>query len=293
MSRPCSPSVSSSTGPALFALWQRIAEFPAAEWEAALNDLMEWIAQAIDADNVIWIGAIRVQRGAAAKRDAFLGWRLRGRRPLRPDPEAYRQQLTAYYTSEHYGKLTPTYYQRSHEPKQEAHIGLTSRASMAGAGKFRVHRLRDGWIDFEAFRRSLHYRLYYRDAGIRDRIWIGFPVTPDRESFFLIDRFQQRGGPRRRLFSLEEAAGVGDAVRGLPEFHRRLFLGSGLLAGDKPLSPMEQEILRGLLTARTEKQIAASTGQKPATLHKYVTTLYARFGVKSRAALMALWLGNR
>lgn len=273
----------------LYEIQQEMAMFPVSQWDQALRFFMEWIAQAIDADNVIWIGAIRTLHGTRADMDPFLGWRLRGRCPLHPDPEPYRQQLAAYYNSEHYGKLTPTYHERSHDPKEEAHVGLTSRASMAGAGEFRVHRMRDGWIDFEEFRQSLHYRLYYRDAGIRDRIWVGFPVNSTRESFFLIDRIQ-KSKKRRALFTLRQAMLVGDAIRGMPLFHRDLFLGYGLLLQDKPLSPMEQAILRGLLTEKTEKQIAATTGQSPKTLHKYVTGIYKKFGANSRASLMALWL---
>lgn len=250
---------------------------------------MEWIARQIAADNVIWIGAVRVLRGEPAQADAFLGWRLRARVALRPDPEPYRKQLASYYDSEHYGKLTPTYYKRSHEEKKDDHVGMDSRASMAGTGRFRVHRLRDGWIDFAVFRRTSHYKLYYRDGGIADRIMIGFPVTGDLESFFLIDRFHAEGIARRRHFTLQESRLAGDAVRGMPGIHRRLFLGNGLLMGDKPLSPMESQVLQCLLTGLAEKEIAAKTGQKPSTLHKYVTQLYARFKVKSRPELMALW----
>jgi DNA-binding CsgD family transcriptional regulator len=276
----------------LFALWQTLTGFPAGETDAALGELMHWIARRIDADNVIWIGAVRVLRGPAAKTDPFLGWRLRARRPLHPDSKAYREQLARYYLSEHYGKRTSTFYARSHEEKKDAHIGMTGHASLAGAGRFRVHRLRDGWIDFDAFRRTPHYRIYYRDAGIVDRMTIGFPVSADTESFLLIDRWRRTQGPHRRPFTQRDAAVAGAAVQGAPELHRRILLTHGLFVGDKPLSPTERQILQRLLTGQTEKEIAHATGQKPATLHKYVTSLYAQFGVKSRAALMALWLGG-
>jgi DNA-binding CsgD family transcriptional regulator len=275
---------------ALHVLWRGIAAYSAAETDEALRHLMKWIAQAIDADNVIWIGGVRVLRGAAAKKDPFMGWRLRAREALRPDPPAYQRQLAAYYDREHYGKLTPTYYDRSHEAHDEAHIGLDSRATMSTTGRFRVFRQRDGWFDFAAFRRTLHYKLYYLDSGIVDRILVGFPISPGRESFLLIDRFQKPGGPRRRHFSKREAELAGSAARGLPELHRRLFLDTGLMMGDKVLSPTERQILRGLLTGQSEKELAIAMGQKPATLHKYVTALYARYGVSSRAAFMALWL---
>lgn len=276
----------------LFRLWDALAAHPAGEMDEALKFLMRWIAEKIGADNVVWIGALRVLKGAEAKGDPFLGWRLRGRRPLRPDPSSYQKQLGSYYLSEHYGKLTPTYYSRSHEDRKDAHVGMTSRAAMAGAGKFRVHRMRDGWIDFRAFEKTLHYELYYRDPGIEDRIWIGFPINPNSESFFLIDRFRGRGRKARLHFSMEEAMLAAAAVRGIPEFHRRLFLSNGLMVGDKPLSPTERHILQGLLGGRPEKEIAEAMGQKLATTHTHVKKLYTVFGVKSRAALMALWLGG-
>lgn len=276
----------------VYALWQRLAAFSAGETERALRHLMQWLADAIDADNVVWIGAVRARQGAAAKNDPFFGWRLRARRALKPYTEEYHRLLQRYYLSEHYGKLTPTYYARSHENKID-HVGMTGRASLAGAGRFRVHRLRDGWIDFAAFKRTEHYRLYYRDMGTIDRMTIGFPVSSDAESFFLIDRLRRDGPPRRRPFTQRDATFAGDVARGVPELHRRLFLTLGLFVSDKPLSPTEQQVLQYLLTGMSEKQIAATTGQRPATLHKYVTALYARFRVKSRPALMALWLGGR
>jgi DNA-binding CsgD family transcriptional regulator len=277
---------------ALHVLWQKIAAYSAAETDEARVHLMKWIARAIDADNVIWIGGVRVLSGAAAKKDPFMGWRLRAREALRPDPAPYRRQLAAYYDREHYGKLTPTYYDRSHVPHDDAHIGLDSRATISTTGRFRVIRLRDGSFDFAAFRRTLHYKLYYLDSGIVDRIVVGFPISAGRESFLMIDRIQKPGGPRRRHFSKREAQLAGSAARGVPELHRRLFLDCGLMVGDKVLSPTERQILRGLLTGQSEKELALAIGQKPATLHKYVTALYARYGVNSRAAFMALWLGG-
>jgi len=276
----------------IFELWQRLAEYPASETDAALAHLQKWIAKTICADNVIWIGAVRVLHGVAAKADPFLGWRLRDRVALRSDPEPYRKQLTQYFEPEHYGKLSPTYYERSHEAQREDHVGMDSRATMAGCGGFRVYRIRDPrYLNFGAFEKTAHYRRYYLEGGIHDRIMAGFPVTPECESFFLVDRFQAE--PEPRLFNLREATVVGDAVRGVPWLHRRLFLGNGLLVSDKLLSPTERQILKGLLTGATEKELALSTGQQVTTLHKYVSALYVRYGVKSRPALMALWLDGK
>jgi DNA-binding CsgD family transcriptional regulator len=273
-----------------YALWQRLASFGAAGSERALRELMDWLARELDADNVIWIGAVRALRGAAATDDPFFGWRLRARESFKPDSDSYKHLLKDYYDGHHYGKLTPTYYARSHAGKLD-HVGMTGRASLAGAGRFRVHRLRDGWIDFAAFRRTLHYRLYYRDQGIVDRMTIGFPVSEDAESFLLVDREKRQLSERRRPFNARDAALAGAAVRGVPELHRRLFLDYGLLVSDKPLGPMERRILHGLLSGGSEKELAAAAGQSHGTLHKYVSALYKRFQVNGRAGLMALWLG--
>lgn len=274
---------------ATFALWQRMAGFSASETDAALNFLQEWIAKQIGADNVVWIGGVRVQHGTEARADAFLGWRLRARVALHPDPAPYRKQLAQYFDSEHYGKITPTYYQRSHEAKKEDHVGMDSRASMSGCGHFRVGHIRDPkFLDFIAFQQTAHYQRYYRDGGIADRFLVGCPVTKDHESLWMVDRWKSR-----RPFTSRQTLLVGDALRGLPGFHRHLVLGSGLLFADKPLSPMECEIVKGLLTSQSEKEIAVTLDRKPSTMHKHVLGLYERFGVKSRQALMALWLGGQ
>lgn len=276
---------------AIFDLWQRMVEFPASETEAALRHLQEWIAKEVGADNVIWIGSVRIMHGASAKADPFLGWRLRSRAALHPDPPPYRKQLAQYYDSEHYGKLTRTYYERSHEAKDEDHVGMDSRASMSGCGRFRVGHIRDEkFLDFTAFKKTSHYRRYYRDGGIADRFMVGCPVTKDHESLWMVDRFRRKS---RRPFTAGETVMIGGVLRGLPLLHRRLLLANGLLMADKLLSPLERTILQSLLTGQTEKQIAFAMGRSPTTLHKRVTALYTRFGVTSRPALMTLWLGGK
>jgi DNA-binding CsgD family transcriptional regulator len=277
---------------ATFALWERLAGFGVGETDAQLRHLQDWLLRAIRADNVIWIGAVRVLRGARAKGDPFLGWRLRGRVTFKPEPEAYRRQHAEYYANDHYGRLTRGYYERSHSDRVRlTHAGMTGTASLAGAGAFRVHRLRDpDFLDYAAFRHTEHHRLYYRIPGIIDRMTIGYPVDADTESFFLIDRYRTRAdGTRGRPFAACDAAIAGGAVRGVRALHRQLLMSHGLLGGDKLLSPVERQILFGLLRGDTERAIAATLGQKPATLHKYVRDLHARFGVRSRAELMALW----
>lgn len=277
---------------ATFALWDRLAAFPVGETDAQLQCLLQWLRHAVSADNVIWIGAVRVLRDAGSKDDPFFGWRLRGRVTLRNEPPAYREQHLRYYATDHYGRLTRGYYERSHRDEVRlVHAGMTGTASLAGAGAFRAHRLRDpDFLDFAAFKRTEHYRLYYRIPGIVDRMTVGFPAHDDAESFFLIDRYRPRAdGGRGRPFALRDVAVAAGALRGVRTLHRQLLMSRGLLGGDKLLSPVERHILFGLLRGDTERKIAAGLGQKPATVHKYVGDLHARFGVGGRAELMVLW----
>jgi DNA-binding CsgD family transcriptional regulator len=53
------------------------------------------------------------------------------------------------------------------------------------------------------------------------------------------------------------------------------------------LTPREQETLALLLTDASEKTMAARLGISPHTVHTYVTRLYRKIGVRSRAGLMA------
>jgi DNA-binding CsgD family transcriptional regulator len=294
MSSDPGPSVALAVDAATFALWDDLATFPPGATDAQLQCVQRWLARAVGADNAIWIGAVRVLRGVRAKDDPFLGWRLRGRATLRTEPSAYREQHSRYYASDHYGRLTRGYYERSHRDQVRlVHAGMAATASLAGAGTFRAHRLRDQeFLDFAVFKRTEHYRLYYRLPGIIDRITVGFPVHADAESFFLIDRYRVRAdGTRARPFAARDVAIAGGAARGMRSLHRQLMMSYGLLTGDKLLSPVERQILFGLLRGDTERGIAQALGQKPATVHKYVGDLHARFGVNSRAELMALWYG--
>lgn len=251
----------------LDALWDQLADFPVARTDAALRHLMETVCGWIGADNSVWVAAVRLRHGAAARRDSLHGWRARHYVPLRVKVPGE-------------GKLV-----RDSMRKQESEPPLTSCAMARLAGQFRVHRLRDGFVDFQAFRRTPHYQLLYKGRGIDDRIWVGFPVNADAESFFLFDKWDTR-----RRFSRADVALAGRALRHLKSFHRRLLLSHGLTVGGRLLSPAERRVLSLLLTDCTEKEAAAQLGLTWQTAHRYVVDIYRKFGVNSRAGLMALWL---
>jgi DNA-binding CsgD family transcriptional regulator len=82
-------------------------------------------------------------------------------------------------------------------------------------------------------------------------------------------------------------------VRLLEFFHEELgrLVGRQLVSATEPgpekLSPRLRQTLARLIEGDSEKQVAARLGLSPSTVHEYVTTLYRRFGVRSRGELLA------
>jgi DNA-binding CsgD family transcriptional regulator len=76
-------------------------------------------------------------------------------------------------------------------------------------------------------------------------------------------------------------------------FHReigrliRRALASATEAGPDTLSPRLRQTLACLVEGDDEKRVATRLGLSQATVHQYVTMLYRRFGVRSRAQLLA------
>jgi DNA-binding CsgD family transcriptional regulator len=71
-------------------------------------------------------------------------------------------------------------------------------------------------------------------------------------------------------------------------------LGLALATSEEPgpagLSPRLRQTLESLLDGDSEKQAAARLGLSVNTVHEYVTSLYRRFGVSSRAELLTHFL---
>src|SRR5690606_4791217 len=119
---------------------------------------------------------------------------------------------------------------------------MPSMALTRGAGKFRVHRLRDGFIDFAAFEQTPNYQAIHVQTGIADRLWVVFPVSLDAESYFVFDK---HGVPR--WFTSEHATLAGNVIRGLKWFHRQMLCSHGLPVAQSPLTPTERQVVQLLL----------------------------------------------
>lgn len=257
----------------VFALWDGLAEFNSSESDAALRHLFESLARLVCADNVFWFAAVRLLSGAAADGDPAHGWRMRSYEFWRDEP-AKQERL----------KLL----RKSLDRKGDVPVGMTTTAISAEAGRFRVHRLRDGLIDFKAFKATPHYDFFYRHPRIDDRLWVVLPLGPDTESYFVIDKIATR-----TRFSAADAELAGFVLRGIKWFHRALALSHGLIAARSPLTATERRVTRLLLSGRSEKQIADALGSGLGTTHNHVGQIFRKFGVRSRAELTALWLGHR
>lgn len=245
-------------------LWDELADFDAARFDGALEHLMEGICQLVDAQNVNWFGAVRMADILSG--DPVHGWRPRCVQFLHPSA-----QIDASVK----------------EQTRNLELGSvdeTTILNVALAGTFRANRAIDlapGWLE------SDYYRRYYKPFGLNDVIWAGVPVNDDAECYFGV--FRDNAHPH---FTPQERDLVACALRGLKWFCRRQMLSHGLTVATLPLTATEREVLGGLLSGLSEKQIAAVRQQSPHTTHEYVTNIYRKFGTSNRAALMAIWLGK-
>jgi len=253
----------------IYGLWDELADLPLADQRGTIELLFSRISGWIGADDAFWIGIARVQDGSHADNDVLYGWRLRAAECWIPRPE---------FNQEYIRKVLA---------HMERDPGLSTRKVISEAGRFRSYRLHDGFIDFEAFRQTAQYQMYFEKGGITDRIWCVFPVNQDAESLFCFDRIR-----RETRYSAADARLVEQALRGIKWFHRQLLLNHGLLVGKTPLSPAHRRLLPQLLSRKSEKEIAEALGLSRATTHKYVTDIFRSFGVSSRAGLMTLWMGG-
>ena len=246
-------------------IWDRLADFDASKVDEALAFLQINLCELINAQNTDWVGVVRM--GADTSGDPAKSWRPPVIRVLRHN-EKFMESVKEQVRNLGRGIIN------------EVVIRIVGMS-----GRFRVCRLCDvvpsEWFDSPSF------QSYYQSCGHRDAVYAAFPVNEDAESYFGL--FRALGQPP---FTVEERDMLAYALRGIKWFHRQLLLSHGLLVADTPLTTVERRVLQGLLTGLAEKEIAATQGQSYHTTHEYVSSIFRKFGVNNRAALMALWLGG-
>lgn len=254
-----------STRDRIYRLWDALADYDAAQVDAALDHLLGGLCDLVGAQNAAWAGFVRMAEARGS--DPADGWRPPVTHILHPT-----EKLAA--------AIHDQWRQLSQRLINAAAVGLIEQA-----GSFRACRLCDlvgpDWFE------SDFYRTHYRECDREDAIYTVFPVNEDAESYFCVIR--ALGQPR---FTEQERDILAHALSGLKWFHRQLLLSHGLLVAKTPLTPAERRVLQGLLTGRSEKQVAADLGQSYHTTHDYVTAIYRKFGVNNRPALMNLWLSG-
>ncbi len=254
---------------AIHRLWDTLADFPVSQTEQALTHLMKGICELIDAGNAYWLGYIRFN---AEPDDP-----LKGLRPgLPPGANRYLYPAPVHTDS---SRMQTIQWNR-----KEVNEGYVRAAR--DAGQFRSFRLRKEMRP-EYFEEPF-YQTFHASRGFHDQCVVMFPVNQDYESMF---NFQRVGV--KKDFTAEEEAIAAYALRGIKAFHRQLALSYGLLVAERPLSAIQHQITSLLLTDRSEKQIAEQIGKPVSATHKHVTQIFRKFGVNSRAGLMAVWLGQK
>lgn len=250
---------------AIAALWDKLADFHAGDMAAARDHVMAALCGWLKAKNAGWIGGVRT---GIEPSDPLLGWRIGTVAYLREEP----------VNTKAVAEMKARWLKREADP--------LSLHSVRGAGeRFRAFSLRGAMTP--AWFEAPYYRMFYAGRGVRDAIIVYFPLNADAESVFIFHGDADRGS-----FAPEEIALAARALRGIKWFHRQLMLSHGLLVASTPLSLSERKVLQELLSDATEKTIAKRLDLAPSTVHQYAMIIYRKFGVKSRAGLMSLWLNR-
>lgn len=260
--------ISRSDRERVFQLWDELAAIPSAEIDRAWRHLATTIAGWIQSDMVYWVATVRLLSDEQAANDPLFGWRVRVVEFL--DPPSSAAKLAAHMEVN----------DRLDEP------GMTTIAAVRDSGVFRVRRLHHDFIDLDKFRQTDYYRKNFVELGIRDELFVACPISPETEVYYVFNRREIDG-----LFNAPDAEIAGYALRGLSWFHRQMVYSHGLLVARDPLTPMQREVLQLLLSDKSEKAIAAELGQSYNTTHSHVKEIFRKYNVKSRAGLMAVWLG--
>ena len=249
-----------------YALWDRLAEFSAGDGDAALTHLLTTLCDLVAARNALWSVVVRLPL-SAPKDDPLFGWRPRLVRLLHPVPAmaaSVQEQFDTLWSS---------------------NVDLSQILAVSGDEPFRTRLLFEAlppeWFEGE------HYRRHYLDVGHADSISVRFALNDDVRIHLFV--FRDAQSPR---FSVLDSSLLGFVMRGLRWFCRQQLLSHGLLIANAPLTPAERRVLLGLLDGHPEKQIALKLDQSPNTTHFHIKSIYAKFGVRNRSALAALWLGK-
>lgn len=250
----------------IHALWDSVAELGATGLDQALALVLSELTDLLGAHYTWWMGALRLSD--AFERDPVSGWRPRVVYNLHPSADR------EYVKQKHCRRI------------ETGEIDQSVLENLRGVGHFRVNIMHEmmpeGWF------LSDYYQSLYRPFEMRDAIYVVMPVGDSVESWMAFER----NGLDKPLYGEYERELLAYAIRPMKWFHRQLVLRHGVHLAEEPLTDSERRVLNGLLTEKTEQEIAAELSLSPATVHTYCTRIYRKYGVRGRAGLTSLWLGQ-
>lgn len=262
--------VAEGTDDAILRIWDELSDSAASDAKRTVGGLLEALCAISGASNATWAGAVRVgQKGGS---DPLEGWRVAAMQA--PAPAAPSRPVAEEDPERRFRKILKKWDRRE--------IDESFLLPLRGVGTFRTYGFRRdlpaAWFS------SPFYRTYYEAVGTHDAVFVAFPLNHDCESHF--------GFYAATTFPEGAIARLATTLRAVKWFHRRLLLSHGLLVASSPLTPTEREVLGRLLAGGAEKEIALNRGIAASTVHQHVLGIYRKFGVGSRAELMALWLNQ-
>ena len=243
-----------------------LEEFPVAASEEALKHCMQELCRIVGASNAFWVGGIR--KPDSPRTGKSLGWK----------PAQYAHLHASATRLKLVAQLARDITDSKPDPLTEANL--------AHAGHSRA-ALRQELVDDGTWKSCLMYNEILRPAGVEHRLLGTHSINPLAESHVGLDR-----GPDDKPFSDKERDLVYLFIAGAPGFQRDLMRVRGLIGTRAGLTLRERDVLRLLLTDKSEKEIAAELGLSWRTTHHYVTALFRKFDAKSRTGLMAQFLGS-
>jgi len=238
------------------------ADFEAGRSAEAASHLMSALCAASNAWNATWAGAVRIPE--SDPNDPLQGWRVAAMQALHP--------IAPHRDEQHFRTILDAWERRQIDP--------SFLLPLRNVGRFRSYSFRRelpaAWFE------TPFYHQHYGAVGTFDAVFVAFPINDDCESHF--------GFYSARTFTDGEIRLLELALRGLKWFHRQLMLNHGLVMASAPLTATERRVLHMLLSRAPEKEFGSHLDMAPSTAHQHVTRIYRKFGVRSRAELMSLWL---
>lgn len=251
---------------AIHRLWDKMTASSASRSLEMLDTVLTQLADLVDAQEAYWMGTLRID--AIADTDPVYGWRARHNYYLRHTAEREANR------KEHYRRL------------ESGQIDPSILANIQHAGHFRINIKHE--IVPAAWFESEFYKTLFAPFEIQDVIFVATPVSPDVESWMVFERC----GQTQPNFGETERQLLDYAVRPTQWFQKQLTLHHGIYLAEEKLTAAERRVLSGLLTEKTEDEIAAELGLSQSTVHTYCVRICRKFGVRGRNGLISLWLGE-